>query len=116
MQQNSVSPKCLHVSLLTHSASFVHGIGEVFWDGQVYVGSREPQTLGEAAYALVNNSFPMISGLAWETSESSAKLLLNTTAGLYHTQGLCGLWRLSFMLVWNLDVGKHLKAKVQRQP
>lgn len=46
---------------------------------------------GEAARGLVNNPFPMISGLAWETSEGSAKLLLNTTAGLYNTRGPCGL-------------------------
>lgn len=57
----------------------------------------------------------MISGLAWETSDGSAKLPLNTT-GLYHTQRSCGLWLLPFMLVWSVVMGTYLKAKVQPQP
>lgn len=56
----------------------------------------------------------MISGLAWETSDGSAKLLMNKYDSwpLQYT-GL--LWPVA-RAVWNLDAGTYLQFEVQPQP
>lgn len=74
-------------------------------DGQLRVDSREPQT----AHPLVNNPFPVISGLGWETSDGS---LSQAAAECYSwpLQRTRLLWPAAHA-VWNPDTGTDLQPQ-----